>query len=173
VDTLETIRTRRSIRSYKSDPVPEELVTSVLEAGQWAASASNSQPWGFVVFTDPEVKRSVTRCFLYGWFLEEAPVGIAIAVDPGGSSCPVQDGSLAVGNMMLAAHALGLGTCWINPGLNDDGVKELLGIPGSWQLICALSLGYPAESPTNLRKSLEDIAFTERWGEGYRQPSAR
>ena len=151
MEVLEAIRTRRSIRSYRRDPVPEKLVAKVLEAGQWAASASNSQPWGFVVFTDPEVKRRVTSCFLYGWFLDEAPVGIVAAVDPGGSSCPVQDGSLAVGNMMLAAHAIGLGTCWINPGLNDDGVKELLGIPHDWRLICALSLGYPAESPTDLR----------------------
>ena len=173
MEVLEAIRTRRSIRSYKGEAVPEELVTKVLEAGQWAASASNSQPWSFVVFTDPEVKRRVTSCFLYGWFLDEAPVGIVVAVDPRGSSCPVQDGSLAVGNMMLAAHALGLGTCWINPGLNDDGVKQLLGIPGDRRLICALSLGYPAESPDKLRKRLEDIAFTERWGNRFRQSTGQ
>ena len=171
MEVLEAIRTRRSIRSYRSDPVPEELIAKVLEAGQWAASASNAQPWSFVVFTDPEVKRQVTRGFAYGWFLDEAPVGIVVAVNPNGSTCPIQDGSLAVGNMMLAAHALGLGTCWINPGFQDDRVKEALEIPRDWRLICALSLGYPAESPSKLRKKLKDIAFTEKWGNSFNPPA--
>jgi len=164
VEVLEAIRTRRSIRRYKPGPVPDDLIVKILEAGQWAPSASNSQPWNFTVITDSEVKRQVTRCFLYGWFLDEAPVGIVVSVDPGLSSCPIQDGSLAVQNMMLAAHALGLGTCWINPGLSDNRVKEILGIPGGHWLICALSLGYPAETPRKLRKRLVDIAFFGQWG---------
>jgi nitroreductase len=164
VEVLEAIRTRRSIRRYKQDPIPDELIVKILEAGRWAPSASNSQPWSFVVLTDPEVKRRVTRCFLYGWFLDEAPVGIVVSVDPRLSSCPIQDGSLAVQNMMLAAHALGLGTCWINPGLNDNEVKKILGIPRGHSLICVLSLGHPAEAPSKLRKKLRDIAFSGRWG---------
>jgi nitroreductase len=67
--------------------------------------------------------------------------------------------------MMLAAHALDLGTCWINPGLNDKEVKEILNIPQEHRLICALSLGYPAETPSKLRKRLGDIAFSGRWGD--------
>lgn len=165
MEILEAIRTRRSIRTYQPDPVPHDLLVKILEAGQWAPSASNSQPWSFVVFTDPEVKRRITRCFLYGWFLDEAPTGIVVSVDPRLSSCPIQDGSLAVQNMMLAAHALGLGTCWINPGLNDEEVKVILNIPREQRLICALSLGYPTETPSKLRKRLGDIAFSGRWGD--------
>lgn len=164
MDVQEAIRTRRSIRRYQPDPVPHDLLVKILEAGQWAPSASNSQPWSFVVVTNPEVKRRITGCFLYGWFLDEAPTGIVVSVDPRLSSCPIQDGSLAVQNIMLAAHALGLGTCWINPGLNDEEVKEILNIPQEHRLICALSLGYPAETPSKLRKRLEDIAFSCRWG---------
>lgn len=167
MDTLQAIATRRSVRQYRPDPVPEEAITRILEAGRWAASAGNSQPWGFVIFTDPEVKKRVTKCFLYGWFLDQAPAGVAVAVDPRASSCPVQDGSLAAGNMMLAAHALGLGTCWINPGLDDAGAKDILGIPQDRRLVCVLSLGYPAESPTKMRKGLRDIAFGGRWGERF------
>lgn len=167
MEVLEAIKTRRSIRRYKPDPVPHDLLIKILEAGRWAPSASNSQPWSFVVFTDREVKRRITRCFFYGWFLNEAPTGIVVSVDPGLSSCPIQDGSLAVQNMMLAAHALGLGTCWINPGLNDDEVKEILNIPRGHWIICALSLGYPAEAPSKLRKRLGDIAFSGRWGESF------
>lgn len=173
MEALEAILTRRSIRRYRPEPVPENLVAQVLEAGRWAPSASNAQPWGFVVFTDPDLKRQVTRCFAYGWFLDEAPVGIAVAVNPRGSSCPVQDGSLAAANMMLAAHALGLGTCWINPGLRDDRAKELLDIPREWWLICALSLGYPAESPTKMRRDLADIAFAKRWGNSFVPPAGQ
>ena len=171
MEVLEAIRTRRSIRSYSEEPVPEESIARILEAGRWAASASNAQPWSFVVFTDPEVKQQVTRSFVYGWFLDQAPAGIVVAVDPQGSTCPIQDGSLAVANMMLAAHALGLGTCWINPGFQDDRVKEVLGIPRDRRLICCLSLGFPDESPTKMRKKLEDVAFTERWGNSYSPPS--
>jgi len=169
VEAIESILTRRSIRSYKSDPVPDELIKKVLEAGQWAASAGNSQPCTFIVVTDPEVKRRVTKGFIFGWFLDEAPAGIVICVDPGGFNCSLQDGSLAAGNMMLAAHALGLGTCWINPRIPDNLVKEALGIPQDQQLICVLSLGYPAESPTKLRKKLRDITFTEKWGNSFIQ----
>lgn len=168
MDVLEAIRTRRSIRRYRPDPVPYDLLIKILEAGRWAPSASNSQPWSFVIFTDPEVKRRITRCFLYGWFLDEAPVGIIVSMDPRLSSCPIQDGSLAVQNMMLAAHALGLGTCWINPAFNDKEVKEILNIPQEHRLICALSLGYPAEIPSMIRKRLEDIAFSSRWGGSLR-----
>ena len=166
MEVLEAIRTRRSIRSYKPDPVPEEALEKILEAGRWAPSASNSQPWHFIVFKDPEVRRRVARSFLYGWFLAEAPVGIAVVVDPPASSCPVQDGTLAVYSMMLAAHSLGLGTCWINPSGEDEEAKEILGIPGEKKIICVLSVGYPGEAPTKERKKLKDIVFAERWGDG-------
>lgn len=164
MEVLEAIGTRRSIRRYKANPVPEEELEKILEAGRWAPSASNAQPWKFIVISDPEVRRMVGRLFLFGPFLAEAPVGIAVVVDPRGSSCPVQDGTLATYAMMMAAHSLGLGTCWINPAANEDRVKELLGIPQDKRIICVISLGYPAEAPSKDRKRLEDIVFKERWG---------
>jgi len=164
MDVLEAIRARRSIRRYRQDPVPEEALEKILEAGRWAPSASNAQPWHFVVFSDAEKRRRVARSFLYGPFLIEAPVGIAVVIDPRASSCPVQDGTLAVYAIMLAAHSLGLGTCWINPSFGDDEAKEILGIPRDKRIICVLSLGYPAEAPTKPRKKLEDIVFREGWG---------
>ena len=164
MEVLEAIGTRRSIRRYKPDPVPEEALEKILEAGRWAPSASNAQPWKFIVISDPEVRRMVGSLFLFGWFLAEAPVGIAIVVDPRGSSCPVQDGTLATYAMMMAAHSLGLGTCWINPSANEDRVQELLGIPQDKKIICVISLGYPAEAPSKMRRKLEDVVFRERWG---------
>jgi nitroreductase len=165
LELIEGLKTRRSIRQYKPDAVPPEAIVEMLEAGRWAPSAGNSQPWSFIVFSDPALKARVTKCFNFGWFLDEAPVGIMVVVDPAGSSCAVQDGSLAAANLMLAAHSLGLGTCWINPGLDDDGAMELLGVPKGKRMICVLSLGYPAESPTKERRKLADIAFIGKFGD--------
>ena len=164
MDVLEAIKTRRSIRSYKKDPVPKEALEKILEAGRWAPSASNMQPWEFITFTDPEVKRQVTKCFLHGWFMDEAPLGILVVVDPRAGQCPVEDGTLATYAIMLAAHGVGLGTCWINPGLSDEGAKEILGIPREKRVICALSVGYPNETPTKERRKLRDIVHAERYG---------
>ena len=69
MEVLEAIRTRRSIRTYKPDPVPEEVLEEILEAGRWAPSAGSSQPWEFIIFTDPKVKRRLARAFMYGPFL--------------------------------------------------------------------------------------------------------
>ncbi len=164
MEVLEAIKTRRSIRRYKKGPVPEKILEQILEVGRWAPSASNSQPWEFITFTDTEVKRKVTRCFLYGSFLDEAPLGIVVVVDPRASDCPIQDGTLAVYAMQLAAHALGLGTCWINPGFQDERAKDVLGIPMEKKIICVLSVGYPDETPTRERKALKDITFAEAYG---------
>ena len=166
MDVIEAIKTRRSIRSYKKDPVPEEALRQILEAGRWAPSASNMQPWEFITFTNPEIKQRVMRCFLYGSFLEEAPLGIMVVADPkiGDADCLMQDGTLATYAIMLAAHGLGLGTCWIHPGLNDEKAKEILGIPKEKKIICALSVGYPNETPTKERRKLADIVHAERYG---------
>jgi len=164
MEVLEAIKTRRSIRGYKKDPVPEEVLEQILEVGRWAPSASNMQPWEFITFTDPEVKRQVTRCFLYGWFMEEAPLGILVVVDPRVGQCPVEDGTLATYAIMLAAHGLGLGTCWIHPGTSDEKAKEILGIPREKRIICALSVGYPNEAPSKERRKLRDIVHAERYG---------
>lgn len=164
MDVLEALLTRRSIRSYRKDPVPQELLERILEAGRWAPSASNSQPWEFIVFTEPDIKRRIARSFMFGLFLIEAPVGIAVVVDPYQSSCPVQDGTLAAYSLWLAAHGLGLGACWINPGFNDAAVKRLLKIPENKEIICILSVGYPAQKAASQRRQLRDIVHLEQYG---------
>lgn len=164
MEALEALMTRRSIRRYKKDPVPPDILQKVLEAGRWAPSASNSQPWDFIVFTEKDLKRRVSRAFMYGQFLAEAPMGIAVVVEPWRSSCPIQDGTLAAYSMWLAAHALGLGACWINPGGNDIAVRDLLQIPAGKELVCVLSIGYPAQKATSQRRALPDIVHLEQFG---------
>lgn len=166
MDVLEAIRTRRSIRKYDKRPVPEESIREILEAGRWAPSANNSQPWSFIVLRDEKVRREVARAATYGRFLAEAPLGIAVVVAPAASSHPVEDGAIATQNMLLAAHALGLGTCWIGSyGSSYEGrVKEVLGIPEDKRLLSIISVGFPAESPRSRRRELGELTYSDRYG---------
>jgi nitroreductase len=163
VEVLEAIRTRRSIRRYKKEPVSPELVEKLLDAGRWAPSSSNSQPWEFIVITDPEVKKRISRSFVLGCFLCEAPLAIAVVVNPWQTACPVQDGTLAAYAIWLTAHALGLGACWINPNISGI-IKKILDIPATKKLICILSIGYLAESPVHARRKLQDFVYFEKHG---------
>lgn len=164
MEVLQAIETRRSIRKYRKDPVPQEELEKILDAGRWAPSAGNLQPWKFIVLSDFEVKERVAKLLTWGIFLDEAPMGIAVVADPGVSNHPVEDGSIAAYSMLLAAHAVGLGGCWLNPSASEEEVKEILGIPKEVRLISVISLGYPAEAPSSTRKELKDITFTNRYG---------
>lgn len=166
MEVLEAIKGRRSIRKYRKDPVPEDLVSKILEAGRWAPSASNTQPWNFIVLRDEGVRRSVAEATAYGKFLADAPLGICVVIDPEASTHPVEDGAIATYSMLLAAHALGLGACWIGSyeSAYEEKVKEILGIPEKTRLLSIISVGFPAESPSKDRRGLEEIVHTNEYG---------
>ena len=166
MEVLEAIRTRRSIRNYERRPVPEESVRNILEAGRWAPSANNSQPWNFIVLRDEGVRREVAIATTYGKFLADAPLGIAVVIDPAASTHPVEDGAIATQNMILAAHALGLGTCWIGSygSTHEERVKKILDIPKDKRLLSILSVGFPAESRKSTRRALGELTFIDRYG---------
>jgi len=166
VGIFETIKRRRSTRKYTKEPVSENLILKILEAGRWAPSAGNSQPWSFIVLRDREVRRKIADATTTGKFLANAPIGIAVVIDPRASKHPVEDGSIATENMLLAAHALGLGACWIGAynSVYEKRVKEILGIPKDKRLLSIISIGFPAESPMKTRKKLGEIAFADRYG---------
>jgi len=169
MDVLEAIKERRSIRKYEPKAVPEEKLTQILEAGRWAPSAGNSQPWQFIVVRDEEVKNELARVAAYGRFLAEAPVAIAVVIDPRASNHPVEDGAAATQNMLLAAHALGLGTCWIGSYGSgyEDRAKEVLGIPRDKRVLSLISLGYAAESPRKGRVELSKLVCYDRYTEDW------
>jgi len=162
---FEAIKGRRSVRKYTKESVSEDLIVKILEAGRWAPSAGNSQPWSFIVLRDGEVRRKVADVTTTGKFLANAPVGVSVVIDPRASKHPVEDGSIATQNMLLAAHALGLGACWIGSynSVYEERVKEILGIPKDKRLLSIISIGFPAESPTKTRKDLGEIVFTDRY----------
>ncbi|RLG60240.1 nitroreductase family protein, partial [Candidatus Geothermarchaeota archaeon] len=116
MNVLDAIRGRRSIRRYFGRDIPHEALIKVLDAARWAPSAKNSQPWEFIVIKDNEIKKKISELAPFGSFIKKAPVAIAVVTDPSLSPNFHQvDGACAVQNLMLAAHSLGLGTCWIGP----------------------------------------------------------
>lgn len=169
--TLALLKARRSIRRYRPDPVPEEMLMQVLEAGRWAPSASNRQPWAFIVVREAAVRRAVAQhaafYFLRWAHVEEAPVIIALCgykKNPAYRRFLHEDIGLAGGQMMLQAKALGLGTCWLG-GVDRKAIAEVLKLTDELELVGLLTLGFPDEEPPPTpRKSLPEIVHYDEYG---------
>jgi nitroreductase len=145
VEVFEAVKRRRSIRAYEPTPVPGEKLVKVLEAGRLAPSASNVQPWHFVVVTDGEKRKRLAKTGVFARFLAEAPVVIVGCGDERASpKWYVVDVAIALQNMVLTATGEGLGTCWVG-SFDEAKVKELLKIPENFRVVALLAMGYPRE----------------------------
>jgi nitroreductase len=155
MEALEAILSRRSIRQYRSDLVPEEIITDILKAAMNAPSATNKQPWHFVIITSRETLDIIPEFHPYASMLRQAPVAIAVCGDT--KEQPdfwVQDCSAASQNILLAAHAKGLGAVWLAVYPREQRVQELqniLNLPVHIVPMSLIAIGYPAEnkSPAN------------------------
>ena len=144
---IENILTRRSIRSYTDQDVEPEKIEAILEAGMAAPSGKNGQPWDFIVLTRREILDEMAERLPYAKMLREARVAIAVCADRTKSPYWYVDCSAAAENILLAAHALGLAAVWTATyPYRDrmDVVKELCGLPGSYDSLCVIPVGYPA-----------------------------
>jgi nitroreductase len=165
MDVFDAIQNRRSVRKFKKDaPVEEEKVRKVLEACRAAPSAHNNQPWEMIIVKNKEILKAIAKETAYGQFLSSIPMAVAIVLDPKASrEFYMADGGILTQNFALAAHALGLGTCWIGT-MNRDKVKVLLGIPPEKYLLTVLPLGYPdGKFPAVPRKQLAEIVYYEKY----------
>jgi nitroreductase len=164
---LDTIKKRRSIINFLSKPVNDELLNAVLEAGRWTPSWLNQQPWKFIVVTNKETKMKASSMVptVFSSTLKDAPIFIGVCVNPELDPYHfIEEGAAATQNMTLAAHSLGLGTCWIGAfSLSDERssserkLKKLLRIPKNWRLISLIPLGFPKFRGRKKRKELSDI----------------
>ena len=151
MDAIEAILSRRSIRRYTRQPVPEATVRQLLEAAMSAPSAGNGQPWQFVVITDRRLLDEIPTFHPYADMLKEASVAILVCGDLRLEKYKgywVQDCSAATENMLLAAHALGLGAVWVGIYPTEDRVmrmQTLLSLPRHVIPLCLVPVGYPAE----------------------------
>lgn len=173
MDIFQVFRDRRSIRKYRDLPVEREKIDQVLEAARLAPSWKNLQCWRFLVLTDPLKKEAMLSAFGDDnpgkKALAQAPVAIVVCADPTQSDLNhgieyyVADAAIAFEHLCLAAHALGLGTCWM--GLFDEEVmRAQLEVPAGLRVVGVTPLGYPDQEPkARPRKELGEIAFFNGW----------
>ena len=170
MDVFEAVRTRLTVREFKPDPVPDDVVQKMLRAVQWAPSSRNRQPWHLVVVRDKDMLRKIGSIASSGRFVADAPMAIAVAME--NADRPDLDTGRAVQQMELVAWEEGLGTCFVGLRLAEQNrqIKELLGIPEGFDLVTVLPFGYrlvegQGRQGMKNRKSMDDIVHWEQYGE--------
>lgn len=165
-DTITTIMERRSVRKYAAKPVPEKDLQAILEAGRQAPSAANRQPWHFVVVRDPEQKRQVAEaCSGQSWMAEAGVIIAGIGKPTVNEKWYPVDVAIAMQNMILAATALGYGTCWIG-AFSEQDVARLLGVPEDCKVVALTPVGVPADRPeARPRQPMSEFASLDRYGQ--------
>jgi nitroreductase len=178
MDTLQTIAKRRSIRAFKDNQIPEEILMKILEAARAAPSAGNRQARDIIVIDNGEIKKILTEAAFGQEFIEEAPIVLVFCAvrersarrygDRGRNLYCILDAAASAENVLLAAHALGLGTCWIG-AFNDDMVAETLGLPSDARPIALIPVGYPAEKPDETpRLVFKEFIHLNQYGRQWR-----
>lgn len=167
----ELIRQRYSVRAYKPNPVPDELLAQVLEAGRLAPTAANKQPFRIIVIHTKGREPELRRIYHRDWFTQ-APLILCVctvraeawkrAMYDGKSHADV-DATIVMDHMVLAAADLGLGTCWI-AAFDPAAAREVLGLPSEVEPVLFTPLGYPADqAKPKERRPLEELVRYERW----------
>ncbi|MEM1484693.1 nitroreductase family protein [Oscillospiraceae bacterium PP1C4] len=174
MELFEAIEKRRSIRAYSDEQVSEEQLQKVLEAGRLAPSWKNGQCWRYVVVSDPVLKKKLGEEVNFNpdrTSYEKAAYVLVLCADPAdsgnrsGKPYYLVDAGIVLEHTVLAATALGLGTCWVGV-FPEQAVKELLHIPDHIQVVALTPLGVPAqERNARPRKELSEIACLNAWGE--------
>ncbi|MDD4600253.1 putative NAD(P)H nitroreductase YodC [bioreactor metagenome] len=169
-DVFDCMRETQSVRLFQTDEIPEPTLTRILEAGCWAPSAGNLQPWYFYVIKNPEVKRKIADfCYDQKQILE-SPVSIVILADPARSNehygergaqlyC-IQDTAAATENMMLAADGLGIASCWVG-AFDERKVQEAVEAPPRLRAVAILCLGYSNLAVTHAKSRLRVAEVTK------------
>jgi nitroreductase len=165
MDVLEAIASKRAVRHFTDQPITDEDLRAILDAGRRAQSSKNTQPWTFIAIRDRQTLRRLSECGAYAGHLAGAAVGVALlSAGPTGF-----DLGQAAAYLQLAAWELGVGTC-IATIYEPERAREILGVPETYAFDIALSLGYPdpavaraAAPPGQGRKSFDDVVRFERW----------
>ena len=163
MDAIEAIKTRRSVRKFKPDVVPRETVEDLVDCGRLAATAINIQPWEFVAVTDPEMRRRIADIADYGRFIADAPVCIIVLCKD--TKYYLEDGSAATQNILVAARAHGLGSCWVAGDKKEyaGDIPKMLGAPPEYKLISMIAIGHPAHDPKPAKRPVSEILHWERF----------
>lgn len=170
MNTLEAIRLKRAVRKFNGEPLPEEVVQAILDAGRRAQSSKNTQPWQFIAVRDRGRLRALSECGTWATHLAGAALGVAIlTADPGAHFQTLFDAGQAAAYMQLAALEFGVGSCLASI-YDEEKARSLLGYPPDMFLHIAISFGYPAD-PDELnrpphkdgRRELNEVIHWESW----------
>ena len=166
---MEIILTRRSIRKYKDDPIEEEMLNEILKAAQYAPSAVNKQPWHFIVIDEKAIFQKIMEIHPNSRMLSTANKAILVCGDEKlqhGEGYWIADCGAATQNILLAAHSMGLGSCWIGVYPREQRMKDiasLFELPGHVKPFAIVSLGYPDEQKTLPERFDKTRIFNNKW----------
>jgi len=167
MEAMEAMLSRRSIRKYTQQPVSSELVNELLKAAMSAPSATNKQPWHFIIINNRELLDSIPQFHPFADMLYLAPLAIAVCGDLKVQSVFwVQDCSAASENILLAAHASGLGAVWVSVYPREErvqGLRNLLGLPEHIIPLSLISLGYPVEKKSPSKRYNPEKVHHNGW----------
>lgn len=169
METIEAIKTRRSVRGFTDENVSDETIEEILEAGRWAPSGLNNQAWRFITVRNPDTKIALSKLTGYGQTIKNAPVLIVVFLDKDSMyhyTKDVQSIGACIQNMLLAIHSMGLGAVWLGEILkNKDMVNKVLKAPDLYELMAVIALGHPVKKTmTSERKEISELVFCEKFG---------
>lgn len=180
MDVLWALKSRRSCRSYLQQPVEFDKITAIIEAGHYAPSAGNLQDWKFVLITDKGLRSAIAEHCMEQYWMAQAPVHIVVCSNEerteqryglrGKRLYSIQSNAAAIENMLLAAHALGLGACWIG-AFDEDYLTRTLDIPETARPQAIITIGYAAEKPGKKDLTgLDSIVYFNGFGARLEHP---
>lgn len=170
MNVSDAIHFKRAVREFRAEPLPQETILAILNAGRRSQSSKNSQPWHFIAITDKGILRLLSECGEWAGHLAGAALGVAlITPDPTAKFQTMFDAGQAAAYMQLAAWEMGVGSCPASI-YDPDKARNILGFPAELWLRIALSFGYPAKKEALTRPpqkggrvDLEDIVHWDRW----------
>ncbi len=164
MDTFEAIFKRRSVREFTGDAIPQTDLIRLIEAARWAPSGYNRQPWEFILITEVA---TIQQLKVAAPWMDKAAAVIAVVLDQASSQYWLEDGAAAIENILLAATAMGYGSCWLQGDSEplEDKFKAWLGVPAEKRLLTLIPIGVPADWPTREKKPLDQILHWERYGQ--------
>lgn len=165
MNALECMKTRRSVRQFEDKLIPREVIEDIVDCGRLAASAINIQPWIFIAVQHESRRKSISELTDYGKFIADAPLCIVVFCHD--SKYYLEDGCAATQNILNAAKAHGLGSCWIAGDKKEyaSAIGKLLNLPDDCKLISLIAVGYPAQTPNPPKKSLSDVLHWELYND--------
>jgi len=163
MDAIHCLKTRRSVRAYEPTGIPRSVIEDIVDCGRLAATAVNHQPWLFVAVEDRDVRRRIAAITDYGKFIADSPVCVVVFCRA--VKYYLEDGSAATQNILNAATAHGLGSCWVagDKKAYASKIAELLSVPAELKLVSLVAIGHAAERPDPPKKPLSDVLHWNRY----------